>query len=117
TADQKPAPPSAKFTVSVILKRKQPLKAANRLGKERLTRAQYKKNHGSDPTAVKLVRAFAREFGLTIAPDTPGSECRTIKLSGTVATMEKAFGVTLHHKAVAGVTCRVREGSITLPAP
>jgi kumamolisin len=117
TADQKPAPPSAKFTVSVILKRKQPLKAANRLGKERLTRAQYKKNHGSDPTAVKLVRAFAREFGLTIAPDTPGSECRTIKLSGTVATMQKAFGVTLHHKAVAGVTYRVREGSITLPAP
>src|SRR6202042_445969 len=69
TADEKPAPPAAKFTVSVIIRRKQPLKAANRLGKERLTRAQYKKNHGSDPAAAKLVRAFAREFGLTVAAD------------------------------------------------
>jgi kumamolisin len=116
TADQKPAPPAAKFTVSVIIRRKQPLKAANRLGKERLTRAQYKKNHGSDPAAAKLVRAFAREFGLTVAPDTPNSECRTIKLSGTVAAMQKAFGVTLLHKAIEGVTYRVREGSITLPS-
>jgi kumamolisin len=116
TADQKPAPPAAKFTVSVIIRRKQPLKAANRLGKERLTRAQYKKNHGSDPTAVKLIHAFAREFGLNVAPDTPGAECRTIKLSGTVAAMQKAFGVTLLHKAIEGITYRVREGDITLPS-
>jgi kumamolisin len=116
TADQRPASPAAKLTVSVILKRKQPLKTANRLGKERLTRAQFKKNHGSNPTAVKLVRAFAREFGLTVAPDTPGPECRTIKLSGTVAAMQKAFGVTLLHKTVEGVTYRVREGDITLPS-
>jgi kumamolisin len=115
-ADQKPAPPAAKLTVSVIVKRKQPLKTANRLGKERLTRAQYKKNHGSDPAAAKLVRAFAHEFGLTVAPDKLGLECRTIKLSGSVAAMQKAFGVTLHHKTHEGVTYRVREGNITLPA-
>ena len=116
TTGEKPAPSGAKLTVSVVVKRKAPLKAANRTGKERLTHAQYRKNHGADPDAVKLVRAFAKEYGLTVAPDTPGPERRAVKLVGTVAAMQKAFGVTLVHKAHEGVTYRVREGSITLPS-
>ncbi|WP_260741017.1 S53 family peptidase [Tunturiibacter lichenicola] len=116
TAGETTAPNSTRITVSVIVKRKTPLKAANRNGKQRLTHAQYKKNHGADPAAVKLVRAFAKEFGLTVAPDTPGPERRTVKLTGTVAAMQKAFGVTLTHKTLNGTTYRVREGSITLPA-
>jgi kumamolisin len=116
TDSEKPAPSGTKITVSVIVKRKAPLKAANRTGKERLTHAQYRQRHGADPAAVKLVRAFAKEFGLTVAPDTPGPERRTIKLTGTVAAMQKAFGVTLTNKTVEGATYRVREGSITLPA-
>jgi kumamolisin len=116
TAVEKPAPPSTKITVSVIVKRKAPLKATNRTGKERLTHAQYRQRHASDPNAVKLVRAFAKEYDLKVAPDTPGPERRTIKLTGTVAAMQKAFGVTLVHKTVDGTTYRVREGSITLPS-
>src|SRR5271169_711932 len=116
TAGEKPAPSTARFTVSVVVKRKAPLKVANRLGKQRLTHAQYKKNHGADPAAVKLVRTFAKEFGLTVAPDTPGPERRTLKLIGTIAAMQKAFGVTLVHKNHEGSTYRVREGSITLPS-
>jgi kumamolisin len=115
-ADEKPAPSGTKITVSVIVKRKSPLKAANRTGKERLTHAQFRQRHGADPNAVKLVRAFAKEYGLTIAPDTPGPEHRTVKLTGTIATMQKAFGVTLVHKTSNGTTYRVREGSITLPS-
>jgi kumamolisin len=111
-----PAPPKAKITVSVVVRRKAPLKTANRTGKERLTHAQYRQSHAADPEAVKLVRAFAKEYGLTIAPDTPGPERRTIKLSGTIANMQKAFGVALVHKAHEGATYRVREGSITLPS-
>jgi kumamolisin len=111
-----PAPSGTKFTVSVIVRRKRPLKAANRTGQQRLTHAQYRQLHGADPAAVKFVRAFAKEFGLTVSPDTPGPERRTIKLNGTVAAMQKAFGVTLTHKTVDGTTYRVREGSITLPA-
>ena len=110
-----PASPGKTFTVSVVVKRKQPLKTANRLGKERLTRAELRQRHGADPTAVKLVRAFAKEYGLAIAPDTPGPEHRTIKLTGTVAAMQRAFGVTLAHRTVGGNTYRCREGSITLP--
>jgi kumamolisin len=116
TAAEKPAPSGTKITVSVIVKRKNPLKVANRTGKERLTHAQYRQSHGADPDAVKLVRAFAKEFGLTVTPDTPGPERRTIKLTGTIAAMQKAFGVTLVHKTHDNTTYRVREGSITLPS-
>jgi kumamolisin len=116
TASEKPAPSGAKITVSVVVRRKTALKAANRTGKERLTHAQYRQRHGADPAAVKLVRAFAKEYGLTVAPDTPGPERRTIKLIGTIAAMQNAFGVTLVHKVLEGVTYRVREGSITLPS-
>jgi kumamolisin len=112
---ERPAPPSTKITVSVIVRRKNPLTAANRIGKERLTHAQYRQRHGADPVAVKLVRTFAKEFGLTVAPDTPGPERRTIKLTGTIAAMQRAFGVTLIHKTIQGMTCRIREGSISLP--
>jgi len=116
TAAEKPAPSGTKITISVVVKRKNPLKAANRTGKERLTHAQYRQRHGADPDAVKLVRAFAKEYDLKVAPDTPGPERRTIKLIGTVAAMQKAFGVTLVHKTLEGTTYRVREGSITLPS-
>jgi kumamolisin len=114
SADPKPAPPSAKFTVTVIVRRKQPLKAANRLGKERLTRAEYKQHHTADPAAVKLVQAFAKEFGL--AAEAPRPEHRSLKLTGTVSAMQKAFGVTLAQHVIDGVTYRVREGGIHLPS-
>jgi kumamolisin len=112
---EKPSPASASLTVSVILCRKTPLTAASRLGKERLTRAQYRKAHAADPDAAKLVRAFAKEYGLTPEAGTPKPGHRTIKLTGTVAAMQKAFGVTLVQKPHDGAIYRVREGSILLP--
>ncbi len=101
------------ITVSVIVRRKKPLNL-KQLGKVRLTRNQYRQQHGADPAAIKLVRAFAKEYGLTVAPEKP--ERRTLKISGTITAMQKAFGVILAHKEVAGNTYRVREGSIHLPA-
>jgi kumamolisin len=112
---EQPAPATGKITVSVIVRRKTPLKAANCTGKERLTRAQFRQRHGADPEAVKLVRDFAKQFSLAIAPSTPAPELRTIKLTGTVAAMQKAFGVILVHQTLDGATYRIREGSITLP--
>ena len=99
----------------MIVRRKKPLNT-KRLGKDRLTRAQYRQQHAADPAAITLVRAFAKEFGLTVEKDTPKPERRTIKLTGTVAAMQKAFDVTLTQKVLDGNTYRVREGSIRLPA-
>lgn len=115
TLGEEAASLTKRFTVSVLVKRKQPLKTAHCLGKIRLTHAQYRRSHGADPAAVKLVRAFAKEFDLTVESGTPRPERRIIKLSGTVDAMQKAFGVTLTHKTHEGTTYRMREGAINLP--
>jgi kumamolisin len=112
---EKPVRPASVITVSVVVRRKSPLNT-KRLGKERLTRAQYRQQHAADPAAIKLVRTFAKEFGLTVDKDTPKPERRTVKLTGSVAAMEKAFGVKLTQKVLEGVTYRLREGSILIPS-
>jgi kumamolisin len=111
---EKPAPHAKRIVVSVIVRRKNPLNI--KLGKQRLTHTQYRQNHGADPESVTLVRKFARQFHLKVEPDTPGPERRTIKLSGTIADMQKAFGTSLTRQTLDGVTYRVREGSIDLPS-
>src|ERR1700675_4844190 len=107
--------PASVITVSVIVKRKSPINAS-RLGKDRLTRAQYRQKHAADPAAVKAVRTFAKEFGLTVDKGTPEPGRRTLKLTGTVAAMQHAFGVKLVQKTLDGKVYRVREGSIQIPA-
>ena len=86
----KPARAAGNLTVSVIVRRKTPLNI-KALGKDRLTRARYRQQHAADPAAVNLVLAFAKEFGLTVDKDTPKPGQRTLKLTGTLAAMQKAF--------------------------
>ena len=76
---EKPAPLAARITVSVIVRRKTPLKAEHITGEQRLTRAQFDNSHAADPAAVKLVQRFAKEFGITVQPGTPAPGRRTIK--------------------------------------
>jgi kumamolisin len=111
---EKPVRPASTITVSVIVKRKSPINTS-RLGKDRLTRAQFRQKHAADPAAIKVVRAFAKEFGLTVEKDTPKPEQRTIKLTGTAAAMQQAFGVKLVQKTLDGDVYRCREGSIQIP--
>jgi kumamolisin len=111
---EKPVRPASVITVSVIVRRKSPLNAS-RLGKDRLTRAQYRQKHAADPAAIKVVRNFAKEFGLTVDKGTPAPGRRTLKLTGTVAAMQHAFGVKLVEKTLDGNVYRVREGSIQIP--
>ena len=114
--EKKPATPQEKVTVSVIVRRKNPLSPATVTGRKRVTRAEFKADHGADPAAVALVKRFAEEFDLKVQPGTPAPGRRTIKLTGSVASMERAFGVSLSHTTIGGETYRVREGSIYLPA-
>jgi kumamolisin len=120
TVAPKPTPPRSKLTVSVIVKRKEPLEVNRRAGRTsgpvRVSRAEYKKRHGADSTDIALVRAFAREFNLTVEPDPTSVARRTVRLTGTVADMQRAFGVELQQKTINEKEYRVREGSIHLPA-
>ena len=106
---------TGKFTVSVIVRRKNALDP-RRLGKDRVTRAEYTRKYAADSADLKQIHAFAKEFGLTVEKDTPKPERRTILLTGSVAAMQKAFGVELKHATVDGATYRVRAGGINLPA-
>jgi kumamolisin len=81
-----------------------------------VTSAHFKKHHAADPAAIKLVRAFAREFHLKVEPDPTAAARRTLQLTGTAADMQKAFGVVLEQKSINGAEYRVREGAIHLPA-
>jgi len=110
-----PAPPGSRVTVSVIVRRKKPLQSSHITGKTRLTRAQFRASHAADPEAVRLVRAFAKEYSLTVQPGTPAPGRRTLKLTGTVASLQRAFGVSLMHKTLNSISCRVRKGDIHLP--
>ena len=62
------------------------------------------------------MRAFAREFNLTVEPDPTAAARRTLRLTGTAADMQRAFGVELQQKTINEKEYRVREGSIHLPA-
>jgi len=116
----KPTPPTAKLTVSLIVKRKEPLKINTRGGRAtgpvRVTRAEYKKHHTADPAALKLIKAFAKEFHLKVEDDPTAATRRTVQLTGTAADIQKAFGVELEQKIIDGVEYRVRQGGIQLPA-
>ena len=115
----KATPAKSKVTVSVIVKRKEPLKINLRGGRAsgpvRVSRAEFKKHHAADPAAVKLVNAFAREFNLKVEPDPSSEARRTVQLTGSAADIQKAFGVVLEQKTIEGVEYRVREGGIHLP--
>jgi kumamolisin len=106
---------TGKLTVSLIVRRKNPLDP-KRLGKDRVTHAEYKRKYAADPADLKQIYAFAKEFGLTVERGTPKPERRTVLLTGSVAAMQKAFGVELKRATVDDVTYRVREGGIHLPA-
>jgi kumamolisin len=114
--ENRPAARGEQVTVSVIVRRKKPLAAAHVNGKQRLTRARFNADHAADPAAVALVKRFAKEFGLKVEARTPAPGRRTIKLTGSVANMQRAFGVVLSHATIDGETYRVRDGSILLPA-
>lgn len=108
------APATGSLTVSVIVKPKARLNAAQlSVPGLRLTRAEYARRHGADPESVAAVSDFAKEYGLKVV--LPSAGRRSLQLTGTVAAMQKAFGVQLNKLQMGDRSYRVREGSITLP--
>jgi kumamolisin len=104
---------AGQVTVSVIVAPKTPFTMPQDGVPERLTREEFASRHGANPAAVEMVSAFALEFGLTMEP-APAGHC-TVRLSGSVADVERAFGVSLKTATADAGTFRVREGGIYLP--
>ncbi len=101
-----------RISVSVIVHCTKPIPASAIAGRH-LTRAQFKSAHGSYSSAVKAVKDFARCFHLTATSEPLR---RTVTLTGTVANMEKAFGIGLNEHTDGSTSFRTRTGEIHLPA-
>ncbi|MFZ3211944.1 MAG: S53 family peptidase [Terriglobales bacterium] len=117
-----PANPDERLEVSIRLRsragKKPPLTAealAQPLEQRKLlTRDQLEKQHGADPASIGQIEAFAREHGLSVVEASAAR--RTVVLSGTVATMNAAFGVELKQFEHPNGTYRGRTGPVHIPA-
>ena len=78
-----------------------------------LTREEYLRQHGADPTDIAAVKQFANAHGLAVVQEEPAR--RTVVLSGTVAQFNDAFGVDLQTFEHEGGTYRGRTGPLHLP--
>jgi kumamolisin len=80
-----------------------------------LTRHQLAADHGASEEDIAKVEAFAAANGLRVSHVSAARQ--SVWLSGTVAAMEKAFGVTLQEYSLpGGGTYRGRAGAILVPA-
>jgi kumamolisin len=108
-----PAQQNAVIEVSIILKPKEVV-VIPPPGGPFLTREEFAARYSADAAAIERVKEFAAANGLTVAEVLPVR--RTVKLSGTVEQMAKAFSVQLEHYTHNRHTFRARTGTIALPA-
>jgi len=99
--------------VSVILKPKARIEAPQ-TGGGAITREEFAARYGAYPGAIDQVKAFAREYNLTVTEVAP--ERRTVKLEGTAGDLSKAFDVPFERYEIEGTQYRARTGAVHVPA-
>ncbi|WP_035358126.1 S53 family peptidase [Edaphobacter aggregans] len=104
------------ISVSVILKRKQPLRLDELKGR-RLSHEEFNAQYAADPVDFERVRSFAQAHSLSVDESASSIARRTVVLKGTVKALEEAFGVELEDYE--DMTHKKRfycfQGAITLP--
>jgi len=78
-----------------------------------LSRDEYAARHGAAPADIAKVKAFAKAHQLVVVETNAAR--RSVILSGTAATLGKAFGTTLRQFEYEGGTYRGRTGSLSVP--
>lgn len=105
--------PDDTVEVTVRIRRKQSIDDLLKEGK-RISQEDYEKDFAASPEDVDKVEEFASEHHLSTVDANLAR--RSVILTGTVADMEAAFGVTLNCTANEnGKSYRVRSGSIFVP--
>ena len=79
-----------------------------------LSRKQFEQAHGADSQSIARIESFARDHNLTVKETSAAR--RTVILSGTVKSMDDAFGVQLKQYEHPGGRYRGRTGPVQLPA-
>jgi kumamolisin len=94
----KPSEPSEQATITLVLKRQgdapKPGSFYDQDGVKRQEKNLFAALHGAHPDTVAAVRQFAADKGLSEV--SYEGHKRALKVSGTVAALEQAFGVSLH---------------------
>ncbi|GAB3804748.1 S53 family peptidase [Spirosoma humi] len=110
--------PNDVLTVTVRIRRKRsltPLVSTANAVEGVVTRSAYAAQFGADPAVIKQVEAFATTYDLSLVDQS--ATRRTVLLRGTVAQMERAFGVLLtNYRTADGTEFRGRTGPINVPA-
>lgn len=117
-----PMPPDERFEISVLVRRSGAAAFAARVAAlaggrgpgAHLSRAEFARAHGAADADLAAVRSFAGSEGLAVIAE--HADRRTVRLAGTVAQFESAFGVQLMRYAHARGDYRGRSGSIQIPA-
>jgi kumamolisin len=78
-----------------------------------LTRTEFTTKHGADAADLARIAAFAHEHGLSVSESSRSK--RSVKLSGTVEALSRAFEVEVHKYGHPDGNYRGRIGSISVP--
>jgi kumamolisin len=116
-----PYDPNQQIEVTVYLRpAPRDTAAANKIGsqpiseRKYLTREQFARSHGARPEDMAKVRSFAAGYGLRVVSE--DAAARQLKLSGTVAAFNEAFGTKLQQYQYSAGKYRCRTGALTVPA-
>ncbi len=104
--------PNSLVTITVVLRRKN--SDLPKPGTETLTREEFARRFGADPSDVAALEAFAAEYDLTVVEIDLAR--RSVVLAGTVANMNEAFGAELLLFQSPNGTFRGRVGTLSIPA-
>ena len=109
-----PVNPDERVEVSVIVKRRNKLPEGLAESGFRVDRKKYLETYAADSADIGAMRDFAAEYGLQVTAE--HNARRTVKLSGTVAQLQRAFGMELRAMTIDGKTYRLRQGHVHIPA-
>ncbi len=107
--------------MTVLLRRRAEVPAALVEGPQTISTSELGDRYGADPADAQLVSEVLGAYGLTVTETHLAS--RRLKVSGTIAAMQAAFGTTLtavtspHPDGSGHVQHRYRTGSLSVPAP
>src|SRR5271170_2443719 len=87
--------PQRVISVSVIVKRKNPLKLEE-LGGRHVSQEEFAEKYAADSSSFDHLREFAHKNGLTVDEGASSLARRTIVMRGPTDQIEHAFGVTLN---------------------
>ena len=106
--------PQRNISVSMIVKRKNPLDLDQVIGRH-LSQEEFSEKYAADPANFDHLRDFAHKHGLTVDEGASSLARRTMVLRGPVNKMESAFGVTLHDYQKDGKTFYSYTGTMSRP--